>query len=370
MIFCRILSICVMEIGATQLFSVDRSGSCCRQFRFSLFHHALKVLTHRRLVKFLLFFLLLVASLCTIISQLHQAEIVHVLHPGFPLIVLSDDSYPGVLEHDVSGKIPIPMQQDVATRFKQHIGKHKSPLKLLSVNPREPSCQALIKGDQTEINYALQVGDWWSNVTHNGQLCLYVECDCHSDVLHPGLSDCHGDVLHPGLNDCHGDVLHPGLNDCHGDVLHPGLSDCHGDVLHPGLNDCHGDVLHPGLNDCHGDVLHPGLNDCHGDVLHPGLNYCHGDVLHPGLNDCHGVVLHPGLSDCHGVVLHPGLNDCHGVVLHPGLNDCHGVVLHPGLSDCHGDVLHPGLNDCHSDVLHPDLSDCHGDVLHPGLSNL
>ncbi|KAI8782803.1 beta-1,3-galactosyl-O-glycosyl-glycoprotein beta-1,6-N-acetylglucosaminyltransferase-like isoform X1 [Biomphalaria glabrata] len=161
--------------------------TCIRPIRILQFHHYIRrSLVHRRAPKILLILLLALVSLYAIHSQLQQTEIIHVLHPGFPLIVYSEDSYPSVLEHDVIGKIPYQMQQDVALRFK-HQPKPKSHFNLLSTD-REPSCQALIKGDPEEINYALQYMDQTKDKPASIDLSVYIHApeDCQNFIKSRG----------------------------------------------------------------------------------------------------------------------------------------------------------------------------------------
>uniref|UniRef100_A0A2C9JNP9 NPHP4 Ig-like domain-containing protein n=1 Tax=Biomphalaria glabrata TaxID=6526 RepID=A0A2C9JNP9_BIOGL len=161
--------------------------TCIRPIRILQFHHYIRrSLVHRRAPKILLILLLALVSLYAIHSQLQQTEIIHVLHPGFPLIVYSEDSYPSVLEHDVIGKIPYQMQQDVALRFK-HQPKPKSHFNLLSTD-REPSCQALIKGDPEEINYALQYMDQMKDKPASIDLSVYIHApeDCQNFIKSRG----------------------------------------------------------------------------------------------------------------------------------------------------------------------------------------
>ncbi|XP_059144878.1 beta-1,3-galactosyl-O-glycosyl-glycoprotein beta-1,6-N-acetylglucosaminyltransferase-like [Physella acuta] len=109
-----------------------------------------------RLAKLALALLALLFLISTIRHLLRDSEVVLVLNPGFPVIVANDETYPSVLEIDVTGRLPPELQKDVANRYKQHlVTNQKGPLKLLSVSPRQPSCHAIIKGDKDEIDYSL-----------------------------------------------------------------------------------------------------------------------------------------------------------------------------------------------------------------------
>ncbi|CAL1539265.1 unnamed protein product, partial [Lymnaea stagnalis] len=152
--------------------------------------HIAQWLAHRQLIKICLVLVaLLVFFFFKVLPLLQDSEVVYVLHPGFPLIVTSEKSYPSILENDVSGELPIQLQQDVATRFRHHMeSKEQGPvIKLLSLNSREPSCLAMIKGDEREISYSLQYMEH-SYKTKRLPLADYAKAteDCQSFIKQRG----------------------------------------------------------------------------------------------------------------------------------------------------------------------------------------
>lgn len=85
------------------------------------------------------------------------AEVKVVLSSGFPLHVISGYTLQGVLQNDVTGKLPEDLQQDIAARVGQ---SRLQSVRLLSVPVRQPRCAALIKGDQQEQRYAMKYMEW------------------------------------------------------------------------------------------------------------------------------------------------------------------------------------------------------------------
>ncbi|XP_035827818.1 beta-1,3-galactosyl-O-glycosyl-glycoprotein beta-1,6-N-acetylglucosaminyltransferase [Aplysia californica] len=82
-------------------------------------------------------------------------EVRLVLSPGFPLHIFPGYTLPEVLYYDVTEKLPDDLQHNVAARMSMS-RRGRQSVRLLSVPGRQPSCAALVQGDEAEVTYALQ----------------------------------------------------------------------------------------------------------------------------------------------------------------------------------------------------------------------
>lgn len=152
-------SLQMSKINPTAEYSDCRHSMPVVRIAYKLFHVLVFAVRRPWVLKAVLLLTVLVGALRLFPALFTEKPISFVLRSGFPVHVPASVGlpYPSILGSDVSGDISSELQQDVATRFKDHLGsKQKSPLRLLSVPQRQPSCLALVQGDQEEVNYALQ----------------------------------------------------------------------------------------------------------------------------------------------------------------------------------------------------------------------